>query len=76
MRSIRVPLELTVRLVSAVEGVENTNASKPFKKFGERMQTPPQYCSALLAAFTYQPRKPMLPSARSTVAPDARLASE
>ena len=25
MRSIRVPLELTVRLVSAVEGVENTN---------------------------------------------------
>jgi hypothetical protein len=41
MRSIRVPLELTVRLVSAVKGVENTNASKPFKKFGERMQTPP-----------------------------------
>jgi hypothetical protein len=26
MRSIRVPLELTVRLVRVVEGVENTNA--------------------------------------------------
>ena len=40
MRSIRVPLELTVRLVRVGEGVENTNASKLCKMFGDCMQTP------------------------------------
>jgi hypothetical protein len=40
MRSMGVPLEPLVRLVRVVEGGENTNASKPFKKFGESMQTP------------------------------------
>jgi hypothetical protein len=46
MRSIRVPLELTVRLVRVVEGVENRRTSKPCVAFDRRMRI--AFCGLLL----------------------------
>jgi hypothetical protein len=56
MRSIRVPLELTVRLVRVVEGIENTNACVSLPMLGRCIATLPlpelfaEFCTHVISA--------------------------
>jgi hypothetical protein len=59
MRSIRVPLELTVRLVSVVEGVENTNACVSLLMLGRCIAMLP--LTERFAAFCTHFSAPVLP---------------